>query len=86
MRWYLRFSLNLRDVEELMVEGGLRIDDTTIWRWTQIYGPEAQRRLHGQVRCKRSTWHMNETYKVGGRWNYLFRAVDSSGEGRFLSL
>jgi IS6 family transposase len=80
VRWYLRFSLSLRDLEELMAERGLRIDHTTIWRWTQIYGPEAQRRLHGQVRSKRSTWHMDETYiKVGGRWKYLFRAVDSSG-------
>jgi DDE domain len=80
VRWYLRFSLSLRDLEELMAERGLRIDHTTIWRWTQIYGPEAQRRLHGQVRSKRSTWHLDETYiKVRGRWKYLFRAVDSSG-------
>ena len=88
VRWYLRFSLSLRDLEELMAERGLRIDHTTIWRWTQIYGPEAQRRLHGQVKPKRSTWHIDETYiKVGGRWKYLFRAVDSSGgDGRFLSV
>ena len=66
VRWYLRFSLSLRDLEELMAERGLRIDHTTIWRSTQIYGPEAQRRLHGQVRSKRSTWHMDETYIAYG--------------------
>src|ERR1044071_1143297 len=80
VRWYLRFSLSLRDLEEIMAERGLRIDHTTIWRWTQVYGPEAQRRLQGQIKYKRSTWHIDETYiKVAGRWKYLFRAVDSSG-------
>src|SRR5438477_11439801 len=37
VRWYLRFSLSLRDVEELMAERGLCVDHTTIWRWTQSY-------------------------------------------------
>jgi transposase-like protein len=32
VRWYLRFSLSLRDLEELMAERGLRIDHTTIWK------------------------------------------------------
>ncbi len=35
-RWYLRFSLSLRDVEELMAERGLAVDHTTIWRWTDL--------------------------------------------------
>src|SRR5438552_2624773 len=47
VRWYLRFSLSLRDVEELMAERGLFVDQTTIWRWTQTYAPEVQRRLRG---------------------------------------
>src|SRR5437667_10480077 len=49
VRWYLRFSLSLRDVEELMAERGLSVDHTTIWRWTQTYAPEVQRRLRGQL-------------------------------------
>ena len=40
VRWYLRYSLSLRDVEELLVERGLEADHTTIWRWVQRYGPE----------------------------------------------
>src|ERR1700754_3266751 len=39
VRWYLRFCLSFRDLEELMAERGLAIDHTTIWRWTQTYGP-----------------------------------------------
>ena len=81
VRWYLRFSLSLRNIEELMAERGLIVDHTTVWRWCQHYGPELHRRLQGQLRYKRTTWHMDETYvRVAGRWMYLFRAVDSRGE------
>jgi len=44
VRWYLRYSLSLRDVEELLEEGGLEADHTTIWRWVQRYGPELEQR------------------------------------------
>ena len=40
VRWYLRDSLSLRDVEELLGERGLEADHTTIWRWVQRYGPK----------------------------------------------
>lgn len=45
VRWYLRYSLSLRDVEELLEERGLNLDHTTVWRWVQCYGPELERRL-----------------------------------------
>ena len=38
VRWYLRYSLSLRDVEELLEERGLKVDHTTVWRWVQDYG------------------------------------------------
>ena len=81
VRWYCRFSLSLRDLEELMAERGLAVDHTTIWRWVQRYGPEVHRRLRGNVNQKSSTWHMDETFvRIAGRWLYLFRAVDSHGQ------
>src|SRR5439155_2537425 len=81
VRWYLRFSLSLSDVEELMAERGLSVDHTTVWRWTLTYAPEAQKRLRGQVKPKGSTWHMDETFvRIAGHWMYLFRAVDSAGQ------
>jgi IS6 family transposase len=45
VRWYRRYSLSLRDVEELLAERGLAADYTTIWRWVQRYGPELGQRL-----------------------------------------
>ena len=81
VRWYLRFCLSFRDVEELMAERGLAVDHTTVWRWTQTYGPEVHRRLRGEVKRKSSTWHMDETFvRIAGNWMYLFRAVDSHGQ------
>ena len=81
VRWYLRFSLSLRDLEELMAERGFTVDQTTIWRWCQVYGPEVLRCLQGEVKRKRSTWHMDETFvRIAGRWLYLFRAVDNYGQ------
>ena len=35
VRWYLRYSLSLRDVEELFEERCLHVDHTTVWRWVQ---------------------------------------------------
>ena len=81
VRWYLRFSLSLRDVEELMAERNLTVDHTTVWRWVQAYAPEIRKRLQGHLKYKRTTWIMDETYvRVAGRWMYLFRAVDNRGD------
>jgi transposase, IS6 family len=68
VKWYLRFPLSSRDVEALTAEGGLSVDHTTIWRWTQRYGPELYRQMTGQVKRKSATWHMDETFvRVGGK-------------------
>src|ERR1044072_5847890 len=69
VRWYFRFCLSLRDLEELMAERGVAVDDTTIWLWTQRYGPEVYRRLQGTVKQKSSTRHMGETVvRTAGQW------------------
>ena len=49
-RWYLRYSLSLRDVEELLEERGLDVDRTTVWRWVQYYGPELEQRLRRHLK------------------------------------
>ena len=48
LRWYLRYSLSYRDLEELMAERGLSVDHTTIYRWVQHYSPHAEEALLGQ--------------------------------------
>ncbi len=57
VRWYLRFSLSYRDVEELLTERGLRADHTTVWRWVQLTEREMPRELkptNGSWRVRRN--------------------------------
>ena len=80
VRWYLRYSLSLRDVEELLTERALDVDHTTIWRWVQRYGPEMEQRLRSRLKPTKKSWRVDETYiRVKGRWCYLYRAIDSAG-------
>jgi transposase-like protein len=80
VRWYLRYSLSLRDVEELLEERGLNVDHTTVWRWVQYYGPELEQRLRRYLKPTNKSWRVDETYvRVKGRWCYLYRAIDSRG-------
>jgi transposase-like protein len=73
--------LKLARCQELIGERGLSVAHTSIWRWTQVYGPKVYRRLQGAVKQKSSTWHLDETFvRISGRWMYLFRAVDSAGQ------
>jgi IS6 family transposase len=80
VRWYLRYSLSLRDVEELFAERGLMADHTTIWRWVQRYSPELEQRLRRHLKPTNKSWRVDETYvRVQGRWCYLYRVIDSTG-------
>jgi transposase, IS6 family len=80
VRWYLRYSLSYRDVEELMSERSLAADHTTIWRWVQRYAPELNKRCRRELKPTNGSWRVDETYVlVAGAWTYLYRAVDSMG-------
>jgi transposase, IS6 family len=80
VRWYCRYSLSYRDLEEMMRARGLSVDHVTIFRWVQRYAPEInKRRTHFKV--SGTSYRLDETYvKVGTGWKYLYRAVDSSGD------
>ncbi len=80
VRWYLRYSLSYREVQELLVERGIRVDHSTIWRWVQRYAPELELRQREYLKPTNKSWRVDETYiKVKGEWCYLYRAVDSTG-------
>ena len=81
VRWYLRYGLSYRDVEELLAERGIEVDHVTVYRWVQRFTPlfaDAARfaRHSPGDRC-----FVNETYvKVNGVWRYVYRAVDQHGQ------
>jgi transposase-like protein len=80
VRWYLRYSLSYRDLEEMMLERGLTVDHTTIYRWVQHYAPELEKRCRPYLKATNDSWRVDETYvKVKKVWMYLDRAVDSQG-------
>jgi transposase-like protein len=39
VRWYLRYGLSYRDVEELLAERGITVDHVSIFRWVQRFTP-----------------------------------------------
>ena len=80
VRWYLRYPLSYRDLEEMMRERGLHIDHTTIYRWVQHYAPELEKRCRSHLKATTDSWRVDETYvNVKKVWMYLYRAVDSQG-------
>src|SRR3981081_2669993 len=81
VRWYLRFGLSYRDVEELLAERGIEVDHVTLYRWVQRFTPllvDAARPCRHAVGDR---WWVDETYvKVAGRWCYVYRAIDQHGQ------
>jgi transposase, IS6 family len=67
VRWYLRFGLSYRDVEELLAERGIEVDHVTIFRWVQRFAPEFAEAARARQHVVGDRWHVDETYlKVGG--------------------
>lgn len=65
----------------MMLERGVEVDHTTLYRWIQQYAPEIENRLQYYWKpAMGRNWKVDETYvKVKGKWTYLYRAVDSQG-------
>jgi DDE domain len=80
VRWYLMFPISYRDLALMLLDRGVSVDHTTIFRWIQAYAPELEKRVRPHLRTSNGSWRVDETYvKVKGRWTYLYRAVDSRG-------
>ncbi len=64
-----------------MAERGIEVSYETIRRWVEKFGPSIARRLgRGRPRAH-PQWHLDEMYLlIGGRWHYLWRAIDQYGE------
>src|SRR5437588_11100470 len=81
VRWYLRYGLSYRDVEELLAERGIEVDHVSIYRWGQRFTPLL---IDAARPCRHTCgdrWFVDETYlKISGRWRYLYRAIDQFGQ------
>jgi transposase, IS6 family len=81
VRWYLRYGLSYRDVEELLAERGVTVDHVTVYRWVQRFTPKFISAARPRRHVPGDRWFVDETYvKVAGRWTYLYRAIDQHGQ------
>jgi transposase-like protein len=81
VRWYLRFNLSYRDVEELLAERGVDVGHVTVFRWVQRFTPLLADAARFRRHSPGGRWFVDETYvKVNGVWRYVYRAVDQYGQ------
>ena len=67
VRWYCRYGVSYRDLEEMLTERGVAVDHTTIYRWVQRYAPELD---------KQTRW-----YRRVGEWTARSWRVDETSSG-----
>jgi transposase-like protein len=81
VRWYLRYNLSYRDVEELLAERGVEVDHVTVYGWVQRYTPLLADAARFARHAPGGRWFVDETYvKVYGVWRYVYRAIDQYGQ------
>ena len=80
IRWYCN-GISYRDLEEMMLERGVDVDHTTLYRWVQTYASELEKRLRWRYKPTLGfSRQVDETYvKVKGKWSYFYRAIDKYG-------
>ena len=75
------FPISYRDLELMLLDCGVTVDHTTIFRRIQAHAVELEKRIRPHLRMSNGSWQVDETYiKVKGRWTYLYRAVDKCGQ------
>ncbi|EGK0963419.1 IS6 family transposase, partial [Salmonella enterica] len=81
VRWYLAYSLSLRNLEKIMVERGIIVDNSTLHRWVICLVPLLDKVFRRHKRNVGRRWRMDETYiKIKEPWKYLYRAVGTAGQ------
>ena len=77
LRWYLMFPISHRDLELMLQDRGVDVDHTTVFRWTQAYAPELEKRIRPHLRPSNGSWrgivklldqsaHLSERHVLGG--------------------
>ena len=78
---YLRFTLSIRDVEELLAQRGVEVSREAVRCWVNKFGPLIAANLRRRRGPPTGRWHLDEmVVKIAGRRMYLWRAVDDEGE------
>ena len=74
VRWYVAYSLSLRDLEEMLAERGMDVDHSTVHRWVMKLVPLLEKAFRKHKRPVGRSWRMDETYvKLKGKWKCVSR-------------
>ena len=78
---YYRFTLSLRNIEDLLAERRVIVSYESIRRWCKKFGPAYARRIKKRLGPRSDVWHMDEVViNIQGHQYYLWRAVDQDGD------
>lgn len=81
VQWWGRYPLSSRNLEEMMKDRGVNVDHSSIDRWVKKFSSMIDALVSKIKKNTGNSWKLDETYvKVGGKWKYLYRAVDSEGQ------
>jgi transposase, IS6 family len=67
VRRYCRYGISYRELAEMLAERGVEVDHTTLYRWTQRYAPELEKRTAWHRSWLSFSWRVDETNRGGGR-------------------
>ena len=77
---YFRFSLSLRDVEDLLVQRGIIVSHETVRFWVLKFGRQYAKSLRRDRASVGDKWHLDEVViSIRGKKHWLWRAVDQHG-------
>jgi putative transposase len=77
---YFRFTLSVRDGEELVAQRGIEVSREAVRCWVIKFGPLIAANLRRRRSQLTGRWHLDEMVaKIAGRRMYLWRAVDEEG-------
>ena len=78
---YYRFTLSVRDVEELLAQRGIEASREAVRCWVNKFGPLIAANLRNRRPRPTSRWHLDEmVVRIAGKRMFLWRAVDDEGE------
>lgn len=78
---YFRFTLSLRDVEEMMAHHGVDVSYETVRAWTLKFGPKIAANLRRIMLPLSTRWYLDELVStIAGEPAWIWRAVDDEGE------
>ena len=81
VHYYLAYKLSYREIEEIQLERGVKVDHAAINRWVIKFPPILEHKIRRKKKPMSSSLRMDQTYiKVKGKWLYYYRAVDKLGD------